>query len=447
MFKTLKENIKKAFFLFKSKNVTEIDTSIVLKEIGKALIDSDVNHNIVFNLIKNVKKKSIGKKILDPLNAKQVIIKLVHDELVKLMGGKKTDINMSGNPTIILICGLQGSGKTTFSSKLAFFMKKKGKSPLLVAADIYRPAAIKQLNDISKKVNIPIFYLENNKDVIDIIDKSIIFSSKKKFDPIIIDTAGRLSIDKIMMMELNKISINFNPHETLLVADSMTGQDAINTAKLFSKTLKFDGIVMTKLDGDSKAGSSITISSIINKPIKFISYGEKIQDIEIFYPDRIANRILGMGDVVTFVEKIQEQFNESRAKKIYKKISKNQFNFYDLLDQIKRVEKIGNIKHIISMIPGMDKLSFIDKNKNSFKKIESIIYSMTPYERYNPKILQNENRKKRISNGSGNSLNDINLFIKHFNQMRKIMKHINNNLGRNTIKDLLLEMINKKNKK
>ncbi|WP_185878033.1 signal recognition particle protein [Blattabacterium cuenoti] len=444
MFKNLKEKIDQSFNILKGNKITEINVSIVLKDIGKALIDSDVNHNIVINFIKKVKTKSIGKKVLQSLNPKQQIIKFVYDELTQLMGGKKVDLNLSKNPSIILICGLQGSGKTSFASKLSFFLKKKGYYPLLVAADIYRPAAIEQLNSLANKIDVPLFYLKNNKNVIDIVNQSIIYANKKNKNIIIIDTAGRLAIDNFMMDEIKKISENVNPSETLFVVDSMIGQDAINSARLFSKTLNIDGLVLTKLDGDNKGGVAITISDIVKKPIKFISNGEKIENIEIFHPDRMADRILGMGDVVSFVEKVQEQFDEKRARKIHKKILKNQFNFYDLLDQIKRIKKIGNIKNIISMIPGMNKSYF--NNKISFEKIESIILSMTPYEKKNPEVFYSHtgiSRKNRISNGSGNTINDIDTFLKQFHNMNKVMKKINVNMNNNLIKDFLSKMTKK----
>ncbi|WP_185865161.1 signal recognition particle protein [Blattabacterium cuenoti] len=448
MFKNLQEKINKAFYILKGDNkVTEINISIVLKDIGKALIDSDVNHEIVKNFIKKVRDKSIGKKIFSSLNPKQIIIKSVYDELVQIMGGKNIGINISKKTSIILICGLQGSGKTSFSSKLAFFLKKKGNNPILVSADVYRPAAIDQLNALAKKINIPVFSLKDNNNVLDIINQSISYATTNNKNIIIIDTAGRLGVDRFMMDEIKNIHNTFHPSETLLVVDSMTGQDGVNTAKIFSKTLNINGCVITKLDGDSKGGVALTISSIIKKPIKFISIGEKIEDIEIFYPDRMANRIIGMGDVVTLVEKVQEQFDEKSTKKIYKKISDNQFNFYDFLDQIKRIRKIGNIKNIISMIPGIGNKFFLDDKIVSFKRIESIILSMTPYERNNPNIFSSASgisRKKRISKGSGISLKEIDIFLKNFNGMNKIMKNINPTSGNNMIKDFLSKIMDKK---
>ncbi|ACX83812.1 signal recognition particle protein [Blattabacterium sp. (Periplaneta americana) str. BPLAN] len=448
MFKHLQKKLNKAFHILKGNSkITEINIAETMKEIRRALIDADVNYKIAKTFVQKVKEKSIGKKVLTSLNPKQLIIKLVYDELVTLMGKKNREINISNNPSIILICGLQGSGKTSFSSKLAFFLcRKKNKNPLLVAADIYRPAAIDQLKIIADKVHLPVFFLKENKNVIEIIEKSLIYASKKKYNVVIIDTAGRLAIDKKMMDEIQKISQYSNPDETLFVVDSMTGQDAINTAQIFSHTLNFDGIVMTKLDGDSRGGAAITMSSVIGKPIKFISNGEKIEDIEIFYPERIANRILGMGDIVSLVEKVQEQFNEKETQKIYKKISKNRFNFEDLLEQLQQVKKIGSMKNLMSMIPGMDRF-FEHKNekKDSFKEIESIVLSMTPYERTHPKILDDVRRKKRISKGSGVSLREIDLFLKQFYSISKMMKTIHANSGSQMIKNFLSKMINKEN--
>ncbi|WP_185873996.1 signal recognition particle protein [Blattabacterium cuenoti] len=444
MFKYLQKKMDKALHILKGNNkITEINVTATLKEIRRTLIDADVNYKIAKTFIQKIKEKSIGKKVLTSLNPKQLIIKIIYDELVLLMGGKNKEINISKNPSIILICGLQGSGKTSFSSKLAFFLKKKNKKPLLVAADIHRPAAIDQLKIIADKVDIPVFFLKENKNIIEIIKKSFLYANEKKCNVIIIDTAGRLAIDKIMMNEIETIYRYSKPDETLFVVDAMTGQDAINTVQIFSKVLNFDGIVMTKLDGDSRGGAAITMSSVVGKPIKFISNGEKIENIEIFYPERIANRILGMGDIVTLVEKVQEQFNEEKTKKIYRKISKNRFNFEDLFEQIKKIKKIGSIKNIMSMIPGME--NFLDKKKekkDSFKEIESIILSMTPYERHHPTLFSNSNRKNRISKGSGIPLKEINLFLKQFDKINKIMKTMNHNSGSEIIKNFLSKMIN-----
>ncbi|WP_185856319.1 signal recognition particle protein [Blattabacterium cuenoti] len=445
MFDQLQKKLDKALHILKGNNrITEINISETLKEIRRALIDSDVNYKIARTFIQKVKEKSIGKKVITSLKPKELIIKIVYDELVTLMGEKNTEINISRrNPSVILICGLQGSGKTSFSSKLAFFFQKKNKSPLLVAADIYRPAAIDQLRILAEKVKIPVFFLKGSKNVIEIVQKSICYAKKENHDIIIIDTAGRLSINKTMMDEIQKIDKSCQPDEILFVVDGMTGQDAINTVQIFSKFLNFDGIVMTKLDGDSRGGAAITISSIVGKPIKFISNGEKIEDIEIFHPDRIANRILGMGDIVSFVERVQEQFDEERTQKIYNKISKNRFNFEDLLEQIQQIKKIGDLKNIISMIPGslgierfFDKKA-TNKKKDSLKRIESIIHSMTPYERKNPKKLFSESRKKRISKGSGIPLKEIDLFLNQFHSISKMMKTINVNSGQQIIKNFL----------
>ncbi|ACY40464.1 signal recognition particle protein [Blattabacterium sp. (Blattella germanica) str. Bge] len=450
MFEHLQNKFHKALHILKGDDsITEMNIASSMKEIVRALIDADVNYKIAKDFIRRVKEKSIGKKVLTSLNPKQLITKIVYDELVLLMGGKSIEMNLSKDPSIILICGLQGSGKTSFSSKLAFFLRKKNKNPLLVAADIHRPAAIDQLKFIAEKVNIPIFYLKNSKNIIEILDKSVIYSFKNKNNVIIIDTAGRLAIDQIMMEEIVKIHQHSKPDEILFVVDAMTGQDAINTAQSFSKILNFDGIVMTKLDGDSRGGAAITMSSAVGKPIKFISNGEKIEDLEIFHPDRIANRILGMGDIVSLVEKVQEQFDEKKTKKIYHKISKNRFNFNDLLEQIRHIKKIGSIKNIISMIPGVDRFfSFNGENqKDSFKKIEAMIHSMTPDERENPKLLTDIERKRRISKGSGIPLSHLDLFFRQFYDINKIMKKINANSGsgQQIIKDFISKIMNKEN--
>ncbi|WP_185864613.1 signal recognition particle protein [Blattabacterium cuenoti] len=443
MFKRLQKKIDESLHIIKGNNkLTEINIANSLKEIGRAFIDADVNYKIVKNFIQRVKEKAIGQQVITSLNPRQLIVKIVYDELVLLMGSKSKEINISKNPSIILICGLQGSGKTTFSAKLALFLKKKNYYPLLVAADIHRPAAIDQLEVLAQKASVPIFFSKEISNVKDILDQSILYAAKKNRNVVIIDTAGRLAIDKYMMNEIKNIYEYSKPDETLFVVDSMIGQDAINIAKIFSKILNFDGVVMTKLDGDSRGGVAITMSSLIGKPIKFISNGERIEDIEVFHPDRIANRILGMGDVVSLVEKVQEQFDEKRTKNIYNKISKNRFNFEDLLEQLKKVKKIGSIKNIISMIPGTEKFfGILNDKEDSFQEIETIILSMTPYERRNPKILSDINRKKRISKGSGISLNEIDIFLKKFYNMNKIMKKINANSGREMIKDFLSKMM------
>ncbi|WP_185883069.1 signal recognition particle protein [Blattabacterium cuenoti] len=450
MFENLQNKINQAFHILKGKgHITDTNIASSIKEIGKSLIDADVNYHVVKEFIRKIREKSIGTKVLNSLNPKQLIVKIVYDELVSLMGGKNVKIDLSKNPTIILICGLQGSGKTSFSSKLAFFLKKKNHNPLLVAADIHRPAAIAQLHFLAKKKDISVFSMKTG-NITSIINESILYAAKLKKNVIIIDTAGRLAIDQIMMKEIQIIKKCSNPNEILFVVDSMTGQDAIHTADSFSKILHFDGIVMTKLDGDSKGGSALTISSIIGKPIKFISNGEKIDDLEVFHPDRIANRILGMGDIVSLVEKVQEKFDEKKTKKLYQKISKNCFDFNDLLEQIKQIKKIGNIKNLISMIPGLSQYVSSNigiGNTHSFKKIESIIYSMTPYERNNPKIVCDIQRKKRISKGSGTSLNDVNFFLKQFNDISKMMKKINSNSdSKKMMKNFISEMMNQSNK-
>ncbi|WP_185872891.1 signal recognition particle protein [Blattabacterium cuenoti] len=446
MFEYLQKKLDKALHILKGNSkLTEVNIAETLKDIRIALIDADVHHKIAKEFVNKVKEKSIGHKVLSSLHPSQLIIKLIYDELVVLMGNKNREISFSktkNKPTVILTCGLQGCGKTSFSAKLAFYLKnKKYKNPLLVAADTHRAAAVDQLEILAKKINIPIFKEKNNS--VDIVKNSIIYSINHQFDVIIIDTAGRLAVDKIMMDEIKQIHQCSNPDETLFIVDSMTGQDAINTTKSFYKVLNFDGIVITKLDGDSKGGVAITISSIVGKPIKFISNGEKPNDLELFYPERIANRILGMGDIVSLVEKVQEQFDEEKTKKIYKKISSNRFDFEDLFNQIQKIKKIGNIKNIISMLPGMEMFLKNQKSKqNSFKEIESMILSMTIYERRNPKILNDISRKKRIAMGSGINIVDLDKFIKQFEKINKIMKNINaNSSHQQIIKNFLSKMM------
>lgn len=445
MFDSLHNRLNKAFHILKGHGkISEINIAETLKEVRRALIHADVNFKVANNFINVVKEKSLGKNVIHSINPNQLIIKIIHDELVNLMGRYSFDIDLNKKTNIILIIGLQGSGKTTFAAKIASFIrKKKEKESLLVAADIYRPAAIDQLILLGNKINIPVFNIKNSNNSIDISKKSLEYAKIENKNVIIIDTAGRLSIDKIMMNEIQNIYSEINPTETLFVVDSMTGQDAINTAKDFYNIIQYDGIVLTKMDGDTKGGVALTISSIIPKPIKFISFGEKIDSIEIFHPERMAKRILGMGDVVSLVERAQEQFDEKELKNIYKKISKNQFGYDDLLKQIHQIKKMGNIKDLVAMIPGMYNISknISDQNNDIFNKIESIIHSMTPYERKNPKILSNS-RKLRISKGSGISIEEINKNIKQFSKIRDMMKLFQNSEGKNFLKNFIL---NKKN--
>lgn len=438
MFDNLQDRLNKAFHILKGHGkISEINIAETLKEVRKALINADVNFKIANNFINVVKEKSLGMNVISSINPSQLIIKVIHDELIKLMGNYSFNIDLSKKNNIILIIGLQGSGKTTFSAKIASFIKRKyEKEPLLVAADIYRPAAVDQLELLGNKINIPVFSIKNSKDSVYISEKSIEKANIENKNVIIIDTAGRLSIDKLMMNEISNIYNKINPTETLFVVDSMTGQDAINTAKNFYDIIKYDGIVLTKLDGDTKGGVALTISSIIPKPIKFVSFGEQIDSIEIFHPERMAKRILGMGDVVSLVERAQEQFDEKQLKNIYKKISKNKFGYDDLLTQINQIKKMGNIKELVAMIPGMYNISknINDQNDDIFKNIESIIYSMTPYERKNPKILSNS-RKLRISKGSGISIEKINKNIKQFSKIRDMMKLFQNSEEKNIFKN------------
>lgn len=442
MFDNLQNKLNKAFHILKGHGkISEINIAESLKEVRRVLINADVNFKVANNFINIVKEKSLGKNVITSINPSQLIIKIIHDELVNLMGKYSFDINLNEKINIILIIGLQGSGKTTFSAKLASFIKKKKeKKPLLVAADIYRPAAIDQLKLLGNQIDIPVFSCTNSKNLVNISQKAIEQAKIENKNVIIIDTAGRLSIDKIMMNEIKNIYTAINPTETLFVVDSMTGQDGINTAKNFFDIIKYDGIILTKLDGDTKGGIALTISSIISKPIKFISFGEKIDSIEIFHPERMAKRILGMGDVISLVERAQEQFDEKQLKNIYKKISKNQFGYDDLITQINKIKKMGNIRDLISMIPGMNNFSknINDQNNDIFKNIESIIYSMTPHERKNPKILSNS-RKLRIAKGSGISIEEINKNIKQFSQIRDLMKLIQKSEGNNFFKNFLLK--------
>lgn len=438
MFDNLQDRLNKAFHILKGHGkISEINVAETLKEVRRALINADVSFKIANNFINIVKEKSLGMNVISSINPSQLIIKVIHDELIKLMGNYSFDIDLSKKNNIILIIGLQGSGKTTFSAKIASFIKNKyKKEPLLVAADIYRPAAIDQLELLGNKINVPVFSIKNTKDSVYIAEKSIEKATIENKNVIIIDTAGRLSIDKIMMNEISNIYNRINPTETLFVVDSMTGQDAINTAKNFYDIIKYDGIVLTKLDGDTKGGVALTISSIIPKPIKFVSFGEKIDSIEIFHPERMVKRILGMGDVVSLVERAQEQFDEKQLKNIYNKISKNKFGYDDLLKQISQIKKMGNIKELVAMIPGMYNISknINDQNDDVFKNIESIIHSMTPYERKNPKILSNS-RKLRIAKGSGISVEEINKNIKQFSKIRDMMKLFQNSEEKNIFKN------------
>lgn len=424
MFENLSDRLEKSFRLLKGQGrISEINIAETLKEVRRALLDADVNFKIAKQFTDNIKQKAIGQEVLTAVNPSQMMVKIVHDELVELMGGDKSDINIKINPSIILIAGLQGSGKTTFSGKLARLIKsKRGKHPLLAACDVYRPAAIDQLKVIASQSEVPVYTEDGNLNPVAIARNAIKEAKLKGNDVVIIDTAGRLAIDEQMMKEITAIRDAVNPHEILFVVDSMTGQDAVNTAKEFNDRLDYDGVVLTKLDGDTRGGAALSIRSVVNKPIKFVSSGEKMDAIDLFYPARMADRILGMGDIVSLVEKAQEQYDIDEARKLQKKIAKDQFDFNDFIAQIQQIKKMGNIKDLMAMIPGVGKaIKDLDIDDNAFKGIEAIIRSMTPEERTNPVIL-NGNRRKRIANGSGTTVQEVNKLLKQFDDTRKMMK-------------------------
>ncbi|MFS4467096.1 signal recognition particle protein [Maribacter sp. 2210JD10-5] len=424
MFDNLSEKLDKALHVLKGHGqITEINVAETTKEVRRALLDADVNFKIAKEFTNKVKEKALGQNVLTALQPGQLMVKIVKDELTQLMGGESEGINLSGNPSVILMSGLQGSGKTTFSGKLANFLKtKKSKNPLLVACDVYRPAAIDQLHVVGEQINVPVYSDRENNDPVAIAKAGIAQAKAQGNNVVIIDTAGRLAVDEKMMDEISDIHKAISPQETLFVVDSMTGQDAVNTAKAFNDILNFDGVILTKLDGDTRGGAAISIKSVVNKPIKFIGTGEKMEAIDVFYPDRMADRILGMGDVISLVERAQEQFDEEEARKIQKKIAKNKFGFDDFLSQIQQIKKMGNIKDLMGMIPGAGKaLKGMDIDDDAFKHIEAIIHSMTPDERSTPTIL-NASRKKRIAKGSGRNVQDVNQLLKQFDQMSKMMK-------------------------
>jgi len=428
MFENLTEKFDRAFKVLKGEGqITEINVAETLKEVRRALLDADVSFKTAKDFSERVKEKALGQNVLTSVSPGQLLIKITHDELKELMGGSASDINYQGNPGIILMSGLQGSGKTTFSGKLANYLKtKKGKKPLLVACDIYRPAAIDQLHVVGESVGVEVFSDRGNTNAVDIAQKAIAFAKEKGFNVVIVDTAGRLAIDEEMMTEIENVKKAISPSETLFVVDAMTGQDAVNTARTFNERLNFDGVVLTKLDGDTRGGASISIKSEVNKPIKFVGTGEKMDALDVFYPERMASRILGMGDVVSLVEKAQEQYDEEQAKKLEKKIKKNQFDFNDFLDQIQQIKKMGSVKDLMGMIPGMGKaLKDVEVSDDAFKHIEAIIRSMTPKERTNPGVLD-MSRKKRIAAGSGRSLDEVNKLLKQFDQTKEMMKMLTN---------------------
>ncbi len=432
MFQNLSEKLDKALHILKGHGkITEVNVAETLKEVRKALINADVNYKIAKDFTARVKEKAIGQDVLTTLNPSQLLIKLVKDELTSLMGGETADFNLSGNPTVILMSGLQGSGKTTFSGKLAKYLHtKKSKNVLLVACDVYRPAAINQLTIVGEQIGVEVYSEIENKNPVKIAINAIKHAKETGKNTVIIDTAGRLAVDQEMMSEISEIHKAVEPQETLFVVDSMTGQDAVNTAKAFNAVLNFDGVILTKLDGDTRGGAALSIKSVVDKPIKFIGTGEKMEAIDVFHPDRMADRILGMGDVVSLVERAQEQYDEEEARKIQKKISKNQFGFDDFLSQIQQIKKMGNIKDLMGMIPGAGKaMKDMDIDDDAFKGIEAIIHSMTPGERSDPKTI-NSNRKKRLAKGSGRSIQEVNQLMKQFSQMSKMMKMMQGGGGR-----------------
>jgi len=429
MFENLSDRLEKSFKILKGQGrISEINIAETLKEVRRALLDADVNFRIAKQFTDTVKSKALGQEVLKAVNPSQMLVKIVHDELVSLMGGDKYDINIKINPSVILIAGLQGSGKTTFSGKLAKWVKsKRGKNPLLVAGDIYRPAAIEQIRVIGSQTEVPVYSEENNRNPVQIAKNAVREAKLKNHDVVIIDTAGRLAIDEEMMNEIASIKEAVNPHEILFVVDSMTGQDAVNTAKEFNDRLDFTGVVLTKLDGDTRGGAALSIKSVVNKPIKFVSSGEKMDALDIFYPARMADRILGMGDIVSLVEKAQEQYDAEEARKLQKKIAKDQFDFNDFIAQIQQIKKMGNVKDLMAMIPGVGKaVKDLDIDDDAFKGIEAIIRSMTPEERTNPVVL-NGSRRKRIALGSGTSVQDVNKLLKQFDETRKMMKLMTHN--------------------
>ena len=432
MFDNLSEKLDKALHVLKGQgSITEVNVAETLKEVRRALLDADVNFKIAKEFTNKVKQEALGQNVLTSLQPGQLMVKLVKDELTQLMGGDSAGINLSGAPSVILMSGLQGSGKTTFSGKLANYLKtKKSKNPLLVACDVYRPAAIDQLHVVGDQIGIEVFSDRGNNNPVDIAQKAIAHAKQNGFNVVIVDTAGRLAVDELMMTEIENIHKAIQPEETLFVVDSMTGQDAVNTAKTFNDRLNFDGVILTKLDGDTRGGAAISIKSIVNKPIKFIGTGEKMEAIDVFHPSRMAERILGMGDVVSLVERAQEQFDEVEARKLQKKIAKNQFGFDDFLKQIQQIKKMGNMKDLIGMIPGAGKaMKDVDIDDNAFKGIEAIIHSMTPEERSQPTLI-NASRKKRIGKGSGTSVQEVNQLMKQFEQMSKMMKMMQGGGGR-----------------
>lgn len=428
MFENLTEKFESAFKTLKGEGkITEINVAETMKEVRRALLDADVNFKIAKEFTERVKEKALGQDVLTAVKPGQLMVKITKDELTALMGGATVDINLDAKPAVILIAGLQGSGKTTFTGKLANYLRsKKQKNPLLVACDVYRPAAIDQLKVLGEQVGAHVYTEEGNKNPVEIAQNAISYAKANGYNVVVVDTAGRLAVDEEMMNEIDRVHKAIKPQETLFVVDSMTGQDAVNTAKAFNDRLNFDGVVLTKLDGDTRGGAALSIRSVVNKPIKFVGIGEKLDALDVFHPDRMADRILGMGDVVSLVERAQEQFDEEKARKLQKKIAKNTFDFNDFLDQINQIKKMGNIKDLMGMIPGMGKaLKDVDIDDDAFKQVEAIIGSMTPLERSNPQLI-NGSRRKRIADGSGSTIQDVNRLLKQFEESRKMMRMFSN---------------------
>jgi signal recognition particle subunit SRP54 len=424
MFANLQDRLDVAFKNLKGEaKITELNVAATIKEIRRALVDADVNYKTAKDFTEKVRLKALGENVITSVNPSQLMVKIVKDELTEFMGGAAQEINLKGQPAVVLIAGLQGSGKTTFSGKLALYIKTKlGRAPMLIACDVYRPAAIEQLRVLGKQINVEVYAEEENKNPVAIAQNGIQYAKSKGYNVVIVDTAGRLAVDEQMMSEISNVKNAIRPNETLFVVDAMTGQDAVNTAKAFNDKINFDGVVLTKLDGDTRGGAALSIKYTVDKPIKFASAGEKLETLDVFHPERMAQRILGMGDIVSFVEKAQEQFDEKEAKKLESRIRKNQFDFNDFKQQIKQIKKMGNIKDLLGMIPGVGKaIRDVEIDENAFKKIEAIINSMTPEERTKPELL-NGARRKRIADGSGSTIQDVNNFIKQFDQMKVMMK-------------------------
>lgn len=444
MFEGLNDRLERSFKILKGQGkISEINVAETIKEIRKALLEADVSYKIAKSFTASVKEKAMGQDVLNAVSPKQLMVKIVHDELAELMGGTATELNIDNNPSVILMAGLQGSGKTTHTAKLAHFLKtKKGKKPLMVACDVYRPAAIEQLKVLGEEIGVDVYTEEGNLNPVEIARNALKKAHESSYNIVLVDTAGRLAIDEQMMKEISEIKKAIKPHDTLFVVDSMTGQDAVNTAKSFNDQLNFDGVILTKLDGDTRGGAALTIRSVVTKPIKFVGIGEKMDALDVFHPSRMADRILGMGDIVSLVERAQEQFDEEEAKKLQKKIAKNQFNFNDFLNQIKQIKKMGNVKDLMGMIPGMGKaLKNVDIDDDAFKGIEAIIYSMTPAERENPKLIDGS-RRRRIALGAGTEVREVNQLLKQFAETSKMMKMMSGGGGKN-----MMNMMNKMRKK